>query len=55
MKVFITFAGTFADGLTFLDVSDEQGRSVKVGEWVRDGDAVALALDIADPVHRFSS
>jgi len=49
-EVRLRFAGSFGDGLEFVEAEDGDGNSIDVGTWERDGDYHILTFDPEDSV-----
>ena len=49
-EIRLRFAGTFADGLEFVEAENEDGESIDVGEWSKDGDDHILTITPEDLV-----
>lgn len=41
----IRFVGEFGEGLEFVEVEDETGKSINAGEWVEEDDYWVLEVD----------
>lgn len=49
-EIRLRFAGSFADGLEFVEAENSDGESIEVGTWERDGDYHILTFDPEDSV-----
>lgn len=44
-QINIRFKGSFGEGLEFVEVENEDGESINVGEWEEDGEYWVLQIE----------